>query len=136
MRARYFLLGLLLGGLLGAGLTSCLSGMRRMFTMTEAEARLLAMESGNLIVAALYAYRDREGDWPENLEALVPKYLPTRPEFRWWLMRDEDRATLTGKTGWEADMIEFDLGARERGWWRCGESLEVRGPPTSQPTTD
>jgi hypothetical protein len=37
--------------------------------------------AGNVIVKALYAYRNEEGDFPDRLEDLVPKYIEEIPAW-------------------------------------------------------
>jgi len=136
VKPRDFLIGLFVGGLAGACLGWFAAQTRPPFSMTDVEARVLADEAGNLIGAAIYSYRDARGNWPPDLDALVPDFLAVRPNLRWWLMVDGSRVILLGKTGWESDAIEFDFSRVDRGWWRNARRLErVGSPPRPNPTT-
>ena len=135
MQVGFFLAGALTGVLATVVLVGPFYSWRSMFTMTDSEARILATEAGNLIASAIYAYREREGQWPEELETLVPQDLSTLPNTRWRLRSGDGDASLIGKTGWESDSIEFDFTDPQRGWWRNGEPLHRDGPPTSPPAS-
>lgn len=50
-----------------------------------------AREKGDLIVAALKAYHAKTGQYPEQLQQLVPEYLPAIPKARFALVMNDFR---------------------------------------------
>jgi len=117
--------------LLASILYSRLKSLVRSFALDEREVKLLASESGNMILAGLYAYHERYGCWPEDLDELVPEFLPAPPNPRWFFYGAGEnlQPCLSGKTGWE-NYINYLLDDPPRGWQCDGKPLDVPAPQT------
>lgn len=127
---------------LGLGLifAAYASGVYWMHTIRVRQAQPVAAE-GQTIVAAMCRFKEQTGLWPQQLEELVPDYLPTVPSG--WHYRYN---YVAGKADWRLialgrrPMIETWRGADRWRIWRGGESLDHPRPPqpsaAAQPTLD
>ncbi|MBS4097759.1 MAG: hypothetical protein KGZ83_13090 [Sulfuricella sp.] len=82
-----------------------------------------AREKGETIVAALHAYQAKTGQYPDELEQLVPAYLPAIPKARFSLSMNEYRYFVTkGKDSHTLSYIAsppfgFTYYTLEKGQW-------------------
>ncbi len=77
----------------------CLAGIYLLHAVHRADAKINAMP----IIAAADQYRLAEGHYPQNLDQLVPGYLPSLPRATWRLNPGRYHLDVDQKTG-EAEL--------------------------------
>jgi hypothetical protein len=91
--------------LAGVGFAACLCIIISIFTAYQywwnwsSSKKSESIQLGNKIIKALRSYRSDHGCFPDNLEALVPAYLPTIPNptagvRRWAYFVEPDKQTF------------------------------------------
>lgn len=74
---------------------------------------------GDKVIEALNAYKKDQRRYPDNLEQLVPKYLPMVPEptagTRRWRYETDGTGFILLFEGWHFRTCEY---GQDVGWWR------------------
>jgi len=104
--------------------------------MSEPQVIAFAAEHGEPIVAAVRAYRAEHHEFPPDLEALAPKYLPNPPSLGWLYEADGEDSWMTHRTSIHELEQSVIYKFRDSAWyWNRDDvaSMKRLDVPTSRP---
>jgi hypothetical protein len=72
--------------------------------LSERQRYPRSVAEGHVLTAAVYAYKEQKGEWPAQLDDLVPQFLPVVPNGWHYLRRPDEPPSLRKRAAHQTDL--------------------------------